>query len=70
MHTNVRGLIRGLSGPRPFCRVVGIVSKPQMWGRGATAISFENRPTLQVTGSGRTNRFISTVPYAGVHLDT
>ena len=34
--------------------VVDIVSKPRIWSRGAKAILFDNRPALQVTGSGRT----------------
>ena len=63
--------VRELSGPRPFRRVVDIVFKPRIWNCGAKAISLENRPTLQVTGSGRTAiSSASTVPHAGAHLDT
>ena len=58
-----------LSGPRPFRRVTEIVSKSRIWSRGAKAISLENRPTLQVTGPGRTVVLsTSATLYAGVHL--
>ena len=71
IQTNTHSLLRELSGPRPFRRVVDIVSKPRIWSRGAKAISLENRPTLQVTGSGRIGiSSASTVPHAGPHLDT
>ena len=71
IQANTHRLLRELSGPRPFRRVVDIVSKPRIWSRGAKAISLENRPTLQVTGSGRTAiSSASTAPYAGTHLDT
>ena len=46
------------------------VFKPPIWSRGAKAISLKNRPTLQVTGSGRSAITASTVPHAGPHLDT
>ena len=46
--------IRELSGPRPLRRVVDIVSRLRIWSRGAKAILLDNRPALQVTGSGRT----------------
>ena len=71
IQTNTHSLLRELSGPRPFRRVVDIVSKRRIWSCGAKAISLENRPTLQVTGSGRTGiSSASTVPHAGPHLDT
>ena len=54
VQTNIESLLRELSGPRPLHRVVDIVSKPRIWSRGAEAISFENWPTLQVKGLGRT----------------
>ena len=55
VQTNIESLLREPSGPRPLRRVVDIViSKPRIWSRGAKAISLENRPALQVTGSGRT----------------
>ena len=71
IQTNTHSLLRELSGLRPFRRVVDIVSKPRIWSCGAKAISLENRPTLQVTGSGRTAiSSAPTVPHAGPHLDT
>ena len=51
--TNTHNLLRELSGPRPLRRVADIVSKPRIWSRGAKAILLDNRPVLQVTGSGR-----------------
>ena len=38
---NIHGLIRELSGPRPLCRVVDIVSKSLIWNQ-------INRPTVFV----------------------
>ena len=54
MCTDIHGLIRELSGPRPLRRVVDIVSKPRIWSRSAKAISLENWPTLEAMVSGRT----------------
>ena len=54
VQTNIESLFRELSGPRPLRRIVDIVSKPRIQGRGAKAILLDNQPALQVTGSGRT----------------
>ena len=69
--TNIESLLGEASGPRPLRRVMDTISKPRIRSRGANAISLENRPTLQVTGSGRTAiSSAPTVPHAGPHLDT
>ena len=44
---DINSLLRELSGPRPLCRGVDIVSKSRIWGDGASAISFETQPTFQ-----------------------
>ena len=50
---NINSLLRELSGPRPLCRGVDIVSKPRIWGDGASAVSFETQPTFQTAGCGK-----------------
>ena len=52
-HTSIQSIFNELSGPRPLHRVVDIVSKPRTWNRNATAVSFENQPTPQITGDGK-----------------
>ena len=42
--------MRGLSGPRPLCRVPDISSKPRIWNRKVGAISLETRTTGEITG--------------------
>ena len=71
VQTNIDSLLRELSGPRPLRRVVDIVSKPRIWSRGTKTISLESRPTLQVTGMGRTvissTSAILTLAYTSTH---
>ena len=68
MHMNIYELIRELSGPRPLCRVVDIVSKS-----GVEALwpfrSKTGQPSRPQGREGVCNRSTSTILYAGVHLD-
>jgi len=49
---------------------MGTVSNPRIWCSSTTAISLENWPALQVTGSGKTVvSSTSTILYAGTYLD-
>ena len=50
---NINSLLRELSGPRPLCRGVDIVSKPRIWGGGASAVSFEIQLAFQTVGGGK-----------------
>ena len=53
VQTNTQCLLRELSGPRPLCRAMDIVSKPRFWNHKTKAVSFESWPPLRICGSGR-----------------
>ena len=58
---NIHALMRELSGPRPLCRVVDIVSKPLIWNQINTVYSLEFRERCEsfrhevLAGTGSSN---------------
>ena len=49
---NAQCLLRELSGLRPLCRAMDIVSNPRVWNHNTGAVSFESWPPFKIQGSG------------------
>ena len=65
---DINNLLRELSGPRPLCRGVDIVSKPRICSHGASAVTLETQPTYQTTGDGKDGNPDTRISsYVGVH---
>ena len=63
VQTNTHYLLRELSGPRPLCRAMDIVSKPHIWNHSTGAVSFECWPPSEIQGSGR-----AAIPATSIQL--
>ena len=71
VQVNIDNLLRELSGPQPLHRDVDIISKPRIWNRGASAVSFETQPAFQTTGGGKGgNPTYFNPTLCQCHLDT